>query len=95
MVDGAALRMEQSAENQATTCSICRDDGRRSLLEVLCSAPARTMETVTIIAITAETPGERARKRQGYTPGAKPYYFDANLSWSLRSRAYGFSRNNK
>lgn len=61
VVDGAALRMEQSAENQATTCSICRDDGRRSLLEVLRSAPARTMGTVTIIAITAETPGESAR----------------------------------
>lgn len=80
-VDGA-LRMEQSAENQATTCSTRGDDGRRSLLEVLRSGAG---------------PNNRDRdnycnyrrnsERGKDTPGrAKPRYFDANLNRLVQTR---------
>lgn len=73
---GGALRMEQSGENQATACSICRDHGlRSSLLQV-----DGTIRTVTIIAIIARnSDGERVRDTvEGYATDVKSRHFHAN-----------------
>lgn len=65
---GGEMWMEQLSQNgtisRESSDHLFYMQGRRTpvaLLEVLRSAPARTMETVTIIAIIAETPGESAK----------------------------------
>ena len=64
------LRMEQSGENQAAACSICR--GRSSLLRV-----DEQWKAATIIAIIARN--SRQRTRQGYAAaGVKSRHFHAN-----------------
>lgn len=89
----SSLRMEQSAENQATTCSTRGDDGRRSLLEVLRSgADPNNGDRDNYCNYRRNS--ERGKDTPSWC--TKPRHFDANPYRSVRSepsdvRSTGFS----
>lgn len=83
----SSLRMEQSAENQATTCSICRDDGRRSRSSKYSARRQPPNNGDRDNYCNYRRNSRRERESGKDIPGVKPRHFDANLSSLVAVRA--------